>query len=107
MNVPDLRHPLPSLDSFERLVRSGPAVLYTAAPRDAFHFTYLSPNIEDLTGFGTDRLLGDPGFWLSRIHPDDLPLVEEEARQAGDPDGEKESAVKHSGCDDRTGEPEE
>ncbi|MFC1543972.1 PAS domain S-box protein [Gemmatimonadota bacterium] len=82
--MPDLRHPLPSLDSFERLVRSGPAVLYTAAPRDAFHFTYLSPNIEDLTGFGTDRLLGDSGFWLSRIHPDDLPLVEEEARQAGE-----------------------
>jgi diguanylate cyclase (GGDEF)-like protein/PAS domain S-box-containing protein len=33
--------------------------------------TFVSPQVEEITGFAPDRWLGSPDFWLSRVHPDD------------------------------------
>jgi diguanylate cyclase (GGDEF)-like protein/PAS domain S-box-containing protein len=34
--------------------------------------TFLSPQVERLFGFTVDEWRADPGFWRSRVHPDDL-----------------------------------
>ena len=36
--------------------------------------TYLSPNVEALTGFAAQEFY-QPGAWLARIHPDDVGLI--------------------------------
>jgi diguanylate cyclase (GGDEF)-like protein/PAS domain S-box-containing protein len=43
--------------------------------------TFLSPQVERLFGFTVDEWRADPGFWRSRVHPDDLEaaLVVDEA----------------------------
>ena len=36
---------------------------------------YMSPQIEQLTGFSPERWADDPGFWRTILHPDDAPTV--------------------------------
>jgi PAS domain S-box-containing protein len=40
--------------------------------------TWVSDNMSRLTGFSADAFLGDPAFWLERIHPDDRERVRRE-----------------------------
>ncbi|MCG8276387.1 sensor domain-containing diguanylate cyclase [Stenotrophomonas sp. NLF4-10] len=35
--------------------------------------TFLSPQVERLFGYTVEEWRSDPGFWRSRVHPDDLP----------------------------------
>lgn len=37
--------------------------------------TFLSPQVERLFGFTVEEWRSDPGFWRSRVHPDDLPAA--------------------------------
>ncbi|VXB33314.1 Diguanylate cyclase [Luteimonas sp. 9C] len=37
--------------------------------------TFLSPQVERLFGFTVEQWRADPGFWRSRVHPDDLPAA--------------------------------
>jgi PAS domain S-box-containing protein len=62
------------------LVTSSPAVIYSRRPVGELELTFISGNVEDLTGFAPDRFLSDHGFWLSRISPEDAPTVEAELR---------------------------
>ncbi|MFZ5427731.1 MAG: PAS domain S-box protein [Thermodesulfobacteriota bacterium] len=62
------------------LLTSSPAVIYSRKPVGELELTFISDNVEDLTGFHPDQFLYDPGFWLSRLNPDDAPLVEAELR---------------------------
>ncbi|PWC41743.1 histidine kinase [Azospirillum sp. TSO22-1] len=52
------------------IVRSLPIVLYTA-DADGASFRYLSANAAAVLGFPAERFLEEPGFWESRLHPDD------------------------------------
>jgi PAS domain S-box-containing protein len=45
-------------------------------------FTFVSPQAEQILGFPAERWLEDPGFWISRIHPDDRERVEGEWQAA-------------------------
>jgi PAS domain S-box-containing protein len=62
------------------LVTSAPAVIYSRRPVGDLELTFISDNVEDLTGFRPENFLADPGFWLSRLNPDDTPAVETELR---------------------------
>ncbi len=53
------------------LVEQIPAVTYLGRFDETASTIYISPQIEQLTGFSPERWTGSPGFWLSRVHPED------------------------------------
>jgi PAS domain S-box-containing protein len=53
------------------LLRSVPVILYTACPCHHCYTTWISENIELVSGFPSHRFMDEPSFWLSRLHPDD------------------------------------
>ena len=62
------------------LVTSSPAVIYSRRPVGDLELTFISDNVEDLTGFSPEHFLNDTGFWLSRLNADDAPTMEAELR---------------------------
>ena len=57
-------------EHFRALVESIQAVVWRADAR-TFQFTYVSPRAEQLLGYPLALWLEEPGFWASKIHPDD------------------------------------
>ncbi|MDW8059499.1 MAG: PAS domain-containing protein [Thermomicrobium sp.] len=74
-------------ERYRTLVEQIPAaVIVTSAtpvvlPDGTLHYpvTYLSPRIEEVTGFSREEFEATPGLWFSRMHPDDQPRVFAEA----------------------------
>ena len=60
---------------YRDLVERMPGAVYVAAFGQEGKWTFVSPGIETLTGFKPHRFLDDPGFWWSRLHPDDRERV--------------------------------
>jgi PAS domain S-box-containing protein len=56
---------------YRDLVEKVPAVLYSAEPGPGGRWFYVSPRIEELTGFTYDEWVNDPNLWFSRVHPED------------------------------------
>ena len=54
------------------LVEQIPAVTYLGRFDEDASMIYISPQVERLTGFEAARWTEDPGFWLSRLHPEDV-----------------------------------
>ena len=50
------------------VVRALPMVFYTAKPEGTFEGTWVSQQIEKLTGFSPRQFIETPGFWSSRLH---------------------------------------
>lgn len=72
------RHALVIVDSRESeasVLHALPVALYTAKPTDDYQGTWLSPGVEELTGFSPSQFIRKPSFWLSRVHPEDRPRV--------------------------------
>jgi PAS domain S-box-containing protein len=68
---------LPFFDqTFHHLLRSMPGVAYVEAEGLTGTIAYMSPRIEDLTGYPPERFLVSRDFWFSLVHPDDLARVE-------------------------------
>jgi len=57
------------------LVASLPVVPYSASAEAKYAFSYLNERVFQLIGFTAEEVLEQPGFWLSRIHHDDLMLL--------------------------------
>ncbi len=57
------------------LLRTIPITLYTARPSGDFGATWVSENVERVTGFPASRFIEDPGCWESRLHPEDRSRV--------------------------------
>ncbi|MCP4349081.1 MAG: PAS domain S-box protein [Desulfobacterales bacterium] len=55
----------------EYLLASSPAVIYTCRPGRDFEATFVSKNVSDMVGYGSNEFTNNPGFWLEHIHPDD------------------------------------
>ncbi|MCX2726794.1 PAS domain-containing protein [Thermomicrobium sp. 4228-Ro] len=76
-------------ERYRSLVEQIPAaVIVTAAqpvllPDGTLHYpiTYVSPRIEEVTGFTPEEFETVPGLWFSRMHPEDQPRVFVEAQQ--------------------------
>ena len=62
------------------LMTSAPAVIYSRRPVGDLDLTFISDNVEDLTGFAPQDFLSNPRFWLSRLNADDAPIMEAELR---------------------------
>jgi len=54
----------------EHLILASPGVILRASSPD-FAVTYASPNIERVLGFAPSEILGDTGFWIRQVHPED------------------------------------
>lgn len=53
------------------ILESLPIVSYIRRAASPFSLTYVSTTVREMTGFAPERFLEDPGFWESRVHPDD------------------------------------
>jgi diguanylate cyclase (GGDEF)-like protein/PAS domain S-box-containing protein len=53
------------------LLSSHSLVIYSCNPLGNYAMTYISDNIEALTGHTTEECYNDPDFWYKGIHPDD------------------------------------
>jgi len=67
-----------AVEEIAGLIEIGPAVIYAAEPFGDYAATFISPNIEKQLGYTPLDFLGHPGFWASKIHPEDAPRVFEE-----------------------------
>ena len=56
---------------FRTLVEKLPVISYVTDPAILGKTLYISPQIEAKLGYSPEEWLGDPDFWLSRVHPDD------------------------------------
>jgi PAS domain S-box-containing protein len=54
------------------ILRVMPVVLYGARTPSEYDSTWISENVERVTGFPPERFTTEPRFWSSRIHPRDL-----------------------------------
>jgi PAS domain S-box-containing protein len=59
------------------LLNSSPAVTYSFKAAGDFGPTFVSENLRRVFGYEPSAYLTDPNFWRDRVHPDDLPRVEE------------------------------
>jgi PAS domain S-box-containing protein len=59
------------------LLNSSPAVTYSFKAAGDFGPTFISDNLRRVFGYEPSDYLTDPNFWRDRVHPDDLPRVEE------------------------------
>jgi PAS domain S-box-containing protein len=57
------------------LLSSSPTVIYTCKPFGNYATTFISENITALLGYDAWDFLKHPDFWLSHVHPDDVPTV--------------------------------
>ena len=56
-------------------LRMLPMALYTSTRDRWYGDSWISSGIEELTGFSPSRFTSGAGFWMSRIHPVDRPMV--------------------------------
>lgn len=57
------------------ILRSLPMAFYITQPSDKYGGIWLSGQIEKISGFTAEHFTNDPGFWESRLHPEDRPHV--------------------------------
>jgi PAS domain S-box-containing protein len=61
------------------MLSKSPAGIFTAAMTAGTPITFISDSVHDILGYEPRQYLEDPGFWLSRVHPDELGQSLEEA----------------------------
>ena len=75
---------------YRELVERMPGVVYECGPGLDGVWTYVSPRVEQLLGFPASSFTDDPGFWWSRIDPDDRdPVADQEAQLESQVTGER------------------
>ncbi len=62
----------------QHLVTASPSVIYSTKPSGDFAATYISENVQALTGYAPHQFTDDPAFWLGHMHPEDAPRILEE-----------------------------
>ncbi|HEV3376865.1 MAG TPA: EAL domain-containing protein [Thermoleophilaceae bacterium] len=66
---------------YRTLVERLPVVTYSAELGPAGRWTYVSPQIEHMTGYSAEEWMADPELWFRRLHPSDRDdVVRAEAR---------------------------
>jgi diguanylate cyclase (GGDEF)-like protein/PAS domain S-box-containing protein len=71
-----------SEERLRRLVETTHVVPWTFNPREE-RFTYIGPQIEKIVGYSAEQWCA-PGFWHSRLHPDDRAHTERARREQGE-----------------------
>lgn len=73
---------------YRGLVEQIPAATYRQDPGESTVITYMSPQIETITGYSPEEYISEPELWMRIIHPDDRERVlDEDARvsRSGEP----------------------
>ncbi|MGC9505326.1 PAS domain S-box protein [Baaleninema sp.] len=73
-------------ERLEYLLVSSPGVIYSCKTGDDFAATYMSENVESLTGYKAEQFVSAPNFWGSCLHPDDVARVFEDVQQVFETD---------------------
>ena len=67
---------------YRTLVGQLPAIVYTEfedpSGAGGTRITFMSPQVEDLLGYGPDAFIADPSLWQRLVHPDDAARVSRE-----------------------------
>src|SRR5688500_10342762 len=58
-------------DTYRSMVEDGPAVSYIDAPDECASTIFISPQIEELTGYAPAEWVGNADLWPTLLHPDD------------------------------------
>ena len=67
-------------DRYQYLLAVTPGVIYTTQGSGEYACTSVSENVDSILGFSSWEMVEQPGFWLSRLHPDDSRRVVDETR---------------------------
>ena len=62
-------------------LNASPVIFYVATVSNVLRVTYVSPNVETLTGHEAARILAEPNYARDRVHPDDLDEEYQRKRQ--------------------------
>jgi PAS domain S-box-containing protein len=65
---------------FRALVEEVPAIVYTDTADQSFQTLYVSPQIEEILGFGQEEWKADPGLWEQQLHAEDRDRIVQETR---------------------------
>jgi hypothetical protein len=60
-------------ERFQYLLTVTPGIIYTTQASGEYACTFVSENVDQIIGFSPWEMLEDPGFWFSRLHPEDAP----------------------------------
>ncbi|MBE9005679.1 PAS domain S-box protein [Fortiea sp. LEGE XX443] len=72
---------LVSQQQLQYLLSSSPAIIYTSKACEGFGATFISDNVNIVTGYQPQNFTEDASFWLNHIHPEDvLNVVDELAK---------------------------
>ena len=82
-------------ERYRSLIESLPMVTYVARRTDRTRLTYMSPQIESMTGFAAGEWLGDSDLWRRQVHPEDLERVVVEARSRFQGEGTRGSTLEY------------
>ncbi len=62
-------------ERLEFLLAASPAVIYSCRAEAPYRANFISANVTKLLGFPAEQFLTTPGFWRSRLHPEDADQV--------------------------------
>ena len=62
-------------ERFQYLPTVTPGIIYTTQASGNYACTFVSENVDPVMGFSPWEMLEDPGFWFSRLHPEDAPRL--------------------------------
>lgn len=57
------------------LISESPGVIYCCKASEQSRLTFISQNSPAVLGYKPEEFLENPRFWISKIHPEDLPVV--------------------------------
>jgi diguanylate cyclase (GGDEF)-like protein/PAS domain S-box-containing protein len=60
-------------DRHRAIVEHAPVVTYIDALDDGASTLFISPQVQELTGYSVEEWTGDPDLWLRIVHPEDRP----------------------------------
>ncbi|MEB3215780.1 MAG: PAS domain S-box protein [Nostocales cyanobacterium 94392] len=68
-------------ERLEYLLASSPAIIFSCLPSGNFDNTFISQNVYEIVGYQAQQFLSESGFWMSHVHPEDLPEVQKQLSQ--------------------------
>lgn len=63
------------------LMEASPGIIVKMEPLENWRLTFVSKNVDQLFGISEEALLRDHSDWLKRVHPEDLPLLQQQLNE--------------------------